>query len=172
MDLSRIKQLLQLVAESDVNEIEIEEGDFKLIIRKNAPSMIMQQAPYMPPMMPYYPQAGVIPNPAEGLAPQAPVFAQPAAVAPQAASEPEPAKNEHIVRAPIVGTFYTAPSPDSPIFVSVGDSVAAGSVLCIIEAMKLMNEIECDVAGKITKILVENEQPVEYDQPLFVVELS
>jgi acetyl-CoA carboxylase biotin carboxyl carrier protein len=189
MDLERIRELLKIVAESGVAEVEIEEEDFKLVIRKNAPTIVMQSAPVPAYAMPYgMPQ--MMPTPASAPMPAAqPVAAPvgagsnpgPAADAPAAQTDqsadgaPATVKEKektYIVRAPIVGTFYRAPAPDADPFVEVGDRVKPGDVLCIIEAMKLMNEIESEVAGVVKEILVENAQPVEYDQPLFVIALD
>ncbi len=176
MDLSQIRELLKIVAESGVAEVEIEEDDFKLVVRLNSPNVSIQSPPQYPippapSSVPYYPMplsplppsslpAHHVP-PSEG--PPAPT--EPVAPAPGTAST-----NEHIIKAPIVGTFYRASSPDADPFVQVGDVVKPGDVLCIIEAMKLMNEIECEVAGTIKNIVIENSEPVEYDQPLFVIE--
>lgn len=170
MDLARIRELLKIVAESDVAEVEIEEDDVKIVVRKNAASVMVQQPSFPPyPMypMPAYgaPQAPS-PAPAPGPTPGVPA---PAAAAEAPASE---ADDRGMVRAPIVGTFYSRPSPEDAPYVSVGDQVNVGDVLCIIEAMKLMNEIESDVAGTIKKVLVEDGRPVEFDQPLFIVEPS
>ncbi len=177
MDISRIRELLKIVAESDVAEVEIEEDDIKIVVRKNAASVMVQ-----PPSYPAYP---MYPAPAYGMPPQhqppMPAPAPPAspeavsqpADAPQAGAAAEqetPSANEVIVRAPIVGTFYRRPSPDDDPFIAVGDKIKVGDVLCIIEAMKLMNEIESEVEGTIKKLLVEDGQPVEFDQPLFIVE--
>jgi acetyl-CoA carboxylase biotin carboxyl carrier protein len=154
MDLNYVKKLVKLLAESNVAEIEIEEDGRKIRVAKGAqPAMTV----YAPPV----PQS----------APAAPaVQAAPAAAAPSAPAAAAPSKNLHEIKSPIVGTFYRAPSPDAAPFAQVGSSVQTGTVLCIVEAMKLMNEIESDVAGTIVKVLVENGQPVEYDQPLFLVE--
>jgi acetyl-CoA carboxylase biotin carboxyl carrier protein len=153
MDLNYVKKLIKLLTESDVEELEIEEEGKKIRLTKARPA----SAPFAmppPPMAAYsVPQA----------VPAAPAAAPPAAPVPADA-------HLHEVKSPIVGTFYRAPAPDAAPFVQVGSAVEPGTVLCIVEAMKLMNEIECDVAGKITKILVENGQPVEYDQTLFLVE--
>lgn len=180
MDLAQIKELLKIVAESGVAEVEIEEDEFKLVVRKNPPSVTLQ-----PPMFPQYamsyPPSGF---PAQAQAPaqqpapapstnQNPPAAEPAPepeAAPTEAKEERRAENEVVVKAPIVGTFYRAPAPDEDPFVDVGDEVGQGDVLCIIEAMKLMNEIECEVRGTVKKILAEDAQPVEYDQPLFIIE--
>jgi acetyl-CoA carboxylase biotin carboxyl carrier protein len=212
MELSKIQELLRLVAESGVSEVEIEEDDFKLTIRQNSPQVLMQPAG-QPAQMQY-----AAPQPQQPVAPQAPPQGQPAPQAqpspqpsaspqqqaapsggnpnPQAANEAsqdgtsaasapaqetaengtadaeeaETAAQEHVVKAPIVGTFYRAPSPDADPFVEVGDEVEEGDVLCIIEAMKLMNEIECETSGTVKEILVEDAEPVEFDQPLFVLD--
>ena len=173
MDIDRIRELLQVVADSGVAEVEIHDEDFKLVVRKQAPTVNVQQpAPYpypMPPMMPMH-------APMQAPAPAAPAPAAPAAPAAAPAAEAAPAapaapKGETI-RAPIVGTYYAAASPDAGPYVSVGDKVKPGDVLCIIEAMKLMNEIEAEVGGTIKEILVENAQPVEFDQPLFLIDPS
>ena len=152
MDLRKLKKLIDLVQESGIGEIEITEGEEKVRISRqvNAPPMIMA-APGMHPMgMPAAPPA------APGTAP-----------APRGApAEPK----GHALKSPMVGTFYRAPSPSAPPFVEVGQAVSKGQTLCIIEAMKLLNEIESDVAGTVKAILVENGQPVEYGQPLFIIE--
>lgn len=160
MDLSLVKKLVKLLSESDVDEIEIEEEGKRVRIAKH-PQRVG------PPQNWQYelPRPGV-PPPPQGAVPQ-PVQAAVPAAAPPAA--PPPA-NVVEIRSPIVGTFYRAPAPDASPFVQVGSDVRPGTVLCIVEAMKLMNEIESDVAGTILKIMVENGQPVEYDQVLFVVE--
>jgi acetyl-CoA carboxylase biotin carboxyl carrier protein len=147
MDLNYVKKLVKLLSESDVDEIEIEEEGKRIKVAKNArPAPLAYSA--VPPLTTV-------------IAPPAPSGAPPAA---------PPAANLHEIKSPIVGTFYRAPGPDAAPFVQVGSSIQAGTVLCIVEAMKLMNEIEADVAGKIVKVLVENGQPVEYDQALFLVE--
>jgi len=159
MDIRKIKRLIELLDESGVNEIEIREGEESVRITRAAP----YSAP--PPQVHY--QA---PPPNAGAAPAA----QPAQPAPQAADRAEgetPVEpSGHLVRSPMVGTFYRAPSPQSPSFVEEGQEVAPGDVLCIIEAMKMLNQIEADRGGVVRSILVENGQPVEFDQPLFVIE--
>jgi acetyl-CoA carboxylase biotin carboxyl carrier protein len=162
MDLSIVKKLVKLLAESDVDEIEIEEEGKKIRIAKHP-----THGPALPMTMAVHPEASrpVLPG---SVATPAPLPAAGAPPAPQAAPPVE--QNLHEIRSPIVGTFYRAPAPDAAPFVQVGSSVDAGSVLCIIEAMKLMNEIESDVSGRVAKILVENAQPVEYGQVLFLVE--
>jgi len=150
MDLNYVKKLIKLLSESGVDEIEIEEDGKRVRLAKHSGnSAVVQQPPLA--AQPVLPSA------------TAPVPA-PAAAAPQS--------QYYEVRSPIVGTFYRAPAPDSAPFVNVGASVEPGTVLCIVEAMKLMNEIESDVSGKIVKILVENGRPVEYDQVLFLIEKS
>ncbi len=173
MDLDRIRELLQVVAESDVAEVEIEEGGLKLVVRKDAPNVTLQSAmPFMPSYASApYPMPAAFPppaNPASEPAPQAP-----AAPTPNPGTEPDSAATSlPEVKAPIVGTFYRSPSPDADPFVEVGDSVAAGQVLCIVEAMKLMNEIEAETAGVIAKRFVKNSQPIEYGEALFAIRPS
>jgi acetyl-CoA carboxylase biotin carboxyl carrier protein len=150
MDLRKLKKLIDLVEESGISELELTEGEEKVRISRammpgNAPVMHFAAAPVA--------QA------------QAPVAA-PAAVATEAVAAPE---TGHIVKSPMVGTFYRSSSPEAKPFVDVGSQVNVGDTLCIIEAMKLLNEIDCDFAGKITKIFVENGQPVEYGEPLFAI---
>ncbi|AQS51310.1 MAG TPA: acetyl-CoA carboxylase biotin carboxyl carrier protein [Paenalcaligenes hominis] len=150
MDLRKLKTLIDLVAESDISELEVTEGDGKVRIVKSAPAAPQQMV---------YAAAPV------GTAPAA----APVAAAAPAAEETPAVPNGHVVTAPMVGTFYRAPNPGAAPFVEVGQSVAEGDALCIIEAMKLLNEIEADKAGVIKEILVENGAPVEYGQPLFVI---
>jgi acetyl-CoA carboxylase biotin carboxyl carrier protein len=145
MDIRKVKKLIELLEESDVAEIEIHEGEESVRISRTSSA-----APAMPAVAP-------APAPAPAVA------EEPAAKAPP--GEPE----GHLIRAPMVGTFYRAPSPTSKAFVEQGASVSAGDTLCIIEAMKILNQIESDKSGKVLQILVENGQPVEYDQPLFVI---
>jgi len=152
MDLRKLKKLIDLVQESGIGEIEITEGEEKVrITRQSASPPMLMASPQMQPM-------GM-----QGMAPAAPAPA-PAVPAPP----PEP--KGHALKSPMVGTFYRAPSPGAPSFVEVGQTVSKGQTLCIIEAMKLLNEIESDIAGTVKAILVENGQPVEYGQPLFLIE--
>ncbi len=160
MDLDKIQRLLEIVADSGMAEVKVEEGDFKLTVRATARP---EAAPASAPVMMAAPPAMPAPPPAAPLAPPAPPAAAPPA-------EPGQGEGESLVLAPIVGTFYEAPSPDSDPFIKVGDRVEVGQTLCIIEAMKLMNEIQAEEAGTVTQILARNAEPVEYDQPLFVVE--
>lgn len=157
MDLAYVKKILKLVEESDVNEIELEEKGVRIRISKHANNAapFYQVAPSMIPQT--YSAA------AASAAPAAPPAQAPAAVA---------AISYHEVKSPIVGTFYRAPAPDAANYVEVGQNVELGGVLCIVEAMKLMNEIESDVAGKVVKVCVENGKPVEYNQLLFLVEAA
>jgi acetyl-CoA carboxylase biotin carboxyl carrier protein len=163
MDLDVIKNLLDLIAESEVNEVSIEEGDFKIKVKKK-PDVEQQSAPQMPVQYQM---------PAQQQAPQQQPAQQPAQSTQSGddtSSEQEDSQpSGDVLKSPIVGTFYRAPSPDDDPFVSVGDQVEKGQTLCIVEAMKIMNEIESDYSGEVKKILVENEEPVEYDQPLFII---
>ncbi len=154
MDLKLIKNIIELISESDVNEVSIEEGDFKIKVKKSAD--VEQVVTYAQSALPAMPAQSAAP------APQA---------EPQAKAEPQTAAGTggDVIKAPIVGTFYTAPSPDSDPFVKVGDKVSKGQTLCIVEAMKIMNEIEAEFGGTITEILVSDGQAVEYDQPLFKI---
>ncbi|MHC8946428.1 biotin carboxyl carrier protein [Advenella incenata] len=145
MDLRKLKTLIDLVAESGIAELEITEGEGKVRIVKFSQTL--------QPVAPAQPQAAPV------------AAAAPAAAAPAAPAAP----TGHIVKSPMVGTFYRAPNPSSPPFVEVGATVAEGDALCIIEAMKLLNEIEADKSGVIREILVENGEPVEFGQPLFVI---
>jgi acetyl-CoA carboxylase biotin carboxyl carrier protein len=149
MDLRKLKKLIDLVQESGIGEIEITEGEEKVRISRQAAATPMLVAP--PPVQAF------TTGPAGGASAPAP-----------AAAPAQPAG--HTLKSPMVGTFYRAPSPGAPSFVEVGQSVSKGQTLCIIEAMKLLNEIESDASGTIKAILVENGQPVEYGQPLFLIE--
>lgn len=186
MDLAQVQKLLKIVAESGVDEVEIEEDDFRVVVRKNAPNITMQSSTpfygmgYAPPQMGMpaapaqaAPQQQAVPQQAQPAAAQQPSPAaaeQEAAGGAEADESVQAGANEEVVHAPIVGTFYRAPAPDEDPFVEEGQTVKSGDVLCIIEAMKLMNEIECEMSGTVKEILVEDAQPVEYDQPLFIIE--
>ena len=183
MDLKKLRELLKLVAESDISEVEIEEDDMKVTIRKDSPFVAVQSPAYYPPMPQYAvppaapgaaggPQPATAPATPPAAAPVAPPVAGAEGAGQPASGDQAASAKEYLVRAPIVGTYYQSPSPDSDPFVSVGSDVVEGSVLCIIEAMKLMNEIECEVSGTIKEVLVQNGEPVEYDQPLFVIETA
>lgn len=160
MNLAQIQDLIKFVAKSGVSEVEIEQKDFKITIKtpagkKEAPQQVIAQA----------------------LPQHAPAAAPAAAPAPAPAQTPAPpaaaAETKYItIRSPMIGTFYRASGPGKPIFVNVGDVIKPGKTICIIEAMKLFNEIESEVSGKIVKVLVDDAKPVEYDQPLFLVDPS
>jgi len=155
MDLKEIQDLIRFVSKSGVTEVEIEKEGFKIVIKAEKPTAeyhaIMQQQPMMMQAQPAQ-------------------IAAPAAPAP--AAEPVAADGGIGIKSPMIGTFYRSGGPDKDAFVKVGDRVAKGQVVCIIEAMKLFNEIESEVSGTITKVMVENASPVEYDQPLFLVDPS
>jgi acetyl-CoA carboxylase biotin carboxyl carrier protein len=158
MELKDIQTLIKFVSQNGVDEVEINRKDFKLLIKKNPQQVVTAQV-----------QAPAVHAPIA----TAPVASAPAAApaAPSApAAESSSASNLIEIKSPMVGTFYRAANPESPVFANVGDEVAPGKVVCIIEAMKLFNEIESEVKGKIVKVLVDNATPVEYDQPLFLVE--
>ncbi|MBG7601898.1 MAG: acetyl-CoA carboxylase biotin carboxyl carrier protein [Gammaproteobacteria bacterium] len=159
MDIRKIKKLIELVEASDVAEIEINEGEDSIRISRigSAPPPIMAMPQIMQTALPPAGAAATVPA---------------AAAEPHAApvAEEEPAHTGHTVNSPMVGTFYRSASPESSAFVEVGKSVTEGDTLCIIEAMKILNQIESDTSGTVKKILVENGQPVEYNQPLFVIE--
>lgn len=161
MDFKQIQELIKIVNKSNIGELTIEEQEFKITIKqKEEPVQQMIAAPqamYAAPVAQAPAPAPAAPAPQAG-APAAPVAAEPKA------------DNLLTIKSPMIGTFYRSPSPDKPSFVQVGDEVAAGKVVCIIEAMKLFNEIESEVKGRIVKILVDDASPVEYDQPLFLVE--
>jgi acetyl-CoA carboxylase biotin carboxyl carrier protein len=164
MDFKQIQELIKLVNDSNIGEVTIEQKEFRVTIKQKEEQVTHTIAGPM----------------------HSPVYSQPAAQQPQISpstsstlqtpeqpkAEPATPSNTITIKSPMIGTFYRRPSPDKPIFVEVGDDVSPGKVVCIIEAMKLFNEIESEVKGKIVKILVEDASPVEYDQPLFLVEPS
>lgn len=153
MDIRKIKKLIDMIGESDIAEIEIHEGEESVRISRQSAVAPAQQ--YMMPM------------PAGAAVQQ--TFAQPAVAEPAKSAEAD-THTGHVLRSPMVGTFYRSSTPGAKSFVELGQRVKEGETLCIIEAMKILNQIEADKSGKITKILVENAQPVEYNQPLFVIE--
>ena len=164
MEFKQIQELIKAINKSNISELTVEEGEFKITIKQaqsTETSFVAVQAPMqMPQMMPQaMPQQQIT-------APQQPAAAP---AAPQAAAAPE-SGNTITVKSPMIGTFYRSPSPDKPSFVNVGDEIKPGQVVCIIEAMKLFNEIESEVSGRIVKVLADDASPVEYDQPLFLVE--
>lgn len=165
MELKEIQNLIKFVAKSGVSEVKLETGDFRITIRTTkeegkGETTVIQQIPSIPQSAPV-------------------VQAAPVETAPAAAGGAAPAKAEAeeeskyvTVKSPIIGTFYRKPAPDKPVFKEVGDNIAEGDVLCVIEAMKLFNEIESEVSGKIVKVLVDDASPVEFDQPLFLIDPS
>lgn len=159
MNLKEIESLIQFVQKSGVSEVSLEQKDFRIIIKTSHGQVMAAPMMVAPP---------VVHAPAPAHAPA------PVAAAPKAAEAPKAADESKLVtiKSPMIGTFYRSSSPDKPSFVNVGDEVKAGKVLCIIEAMKLFNEIESEVSGRIVKVLVDNASPVEYDQPLFLVDPS
>ncbi|MGJ8660787.1 MAG: acetyl-CoA carboxylase biotin carboxyl carrier protein [Bacteroidota bacterium] len=163
MNIQEIQDLIKFVSKTQVSEVEIEKKDFKIIIK----SEMKQKGGDAQPI---YVQASA-PAPQVAAAPAAPA---PAAPAPAAAAPAAPAAADEskliTVKSPMIGTFYRSAGPDKDVFVNVGDSIAPGKTVCIIEAMKLFNEIEAEISGKIVKVLVDDASPVEYDQPLFLVE--
>lgn len=152
MDIKQIQDLIRFVSKSGVNEVSIEQQDFKITIKTNqAPTIVNATIPAVQ-------QATPIPAPVNTIAPVTP-------------SAPVEDTSKYVtVKSPMIGTFYRSASPDKPLLVNVGDEIEPGAVLCIIEAMKLFNEIESEISGRIVKVLVDNASPVEYDQPLFLVE--
>lgn len=152
MDIRKVKKLIELLEESAISEIEIKEGEESVRISR-ANSAPQYSAPAVaPPPVAVAPPAARAPEPAE------PVSA--------------PAEDGTVIESPMVGTYYAAPSPDAPAFVTVGQSIRAGDVICIVEAMKILNQIESEVSGKVTAIRVEDGQPVEFGQPLIVVDTN
>jgi acetyl-CoA carboxylase biotin carboxyl carrier protein len=152
MDIKQIQDLIRFVSKSGVNEVSIEQKDFKITIKTNqVPTIVNATIPAAQPAAP------------------APAPVNTAAPAPAAAPAEDTSKYITI-KSPMIGTFYRSASPEKPLFVNVGDEIEPGAILCIIEAMKLFNEIESEVSGRIVKILADNASPVEYDQPLFLVE--
>jgi len=162
MDLKEIQNLIKFVAKSGASEVKLEMGDVKITIRtgngKNSTETIVQQIPMTMPLQQQVP-------------PQQGVTAAPPAT-PAATPEKEDESKYVTIKSPIIGTFYRKPSPDKPVFVNVGDTISVGDTVCIIEAMKLFNEIESEVSGKIVKVLVDDASPIEFDQPLFLVDPS
>ena len=155
MDIRKVKKLIELLEASSVDEIEIKEGEESVRISRNTAAPVAMAAPIAAPAVP---------------APAAPVPSAPASAPIPSAPEPAAPAAANAVKSPMVGTFYRSPSPDAAPFVEVGQSVRAGDVLCIVEAMKMMNQIEADRAGTVTAIHAEDGEPVEFDQPLVTVE--
>ena len=156
MSTQDIQELIDFIAKSGLDEVKIETSELKINVKRTATPAVVTMGP---------------PALAAPAAPMAPVPASaPAAAAPSPAAPIAPVTNQITIKSPMIGTFYRSANPESPLFVEVGDEIKPGKVVCIIEAMKLFNEIESEISGRIVKILVENATPVEYDQPLFIVE--
>jgi acetyl-CoA carboxylase biotin carboxyl carrier protein len=173
MEFKEIQELIKLISKSNLSEFVMQEGEFKLTIRTKNYGKARKKGMEMPPQVVQMPQPQVVPVPH---IPQ-PVASSPPATPPVAAAPPkaespkeEDTANYLEIKSPMVGTFYRSPSPDKPSYVKVGDNVAKGDTVCIVEAMKLFNEIESEISGKIVKVLVEDAAPVEYDQALFLVD--
>jgi acetyl-CoA carboxylase biotin carboxyl carrier protein len=158
MDIRKIKKMIELLEESGIAEIEIKEGEETLRIARAVPGQTTYVA--APPTMTSAPPAGA----------PSPVAAVPVPVAAVEGGKLRAAAGEHIVTAPMVGTYYSAPSPGAKAFVEIGDEVEVGQTLCIIEAMKMMNQIDSEKAGRIKAVLIKDGEPVEFDQPLFIIE--
>ena len=161
MNLKEIRELIEFLKEQDIAEFELERGDVKVRIKRAAEPSTHETHYVTVPQAAVMPPAGVLAAP--------PAQSAEAPKAPETKPEAPPEENLHVVKSPIVGTFYESPSPGAPPFVKPGDKVSLGQVVCIVEAMKLMNEIESDVAGEIVKMLVTNNQPIEYGQPLYSI---
>ena len=161
MDLKEIQNLIKFVSKSGVSEVSMEQGEFKITIKTEitAGQIVMQQPIAAMPTA-QIPQA------------VAPQIAAEAPATTNGSDDNDEDSNYVIIKSPMIGTFYRRPSPDKDIFVNVGDTIAPGDVICIVEAMKLFNEIESEISGKIVKILVDDTTPIEYDQPLFLVDPS
>ena len=161
MDLKEIQNLIKFVAKSGANEVKLEMGDVKITIKTGPTSQeatYFQQAPQIQVPMHNQPETNVVP---------------PTEASGSDANDPEGDDSKFIViKSPIIGTLYRKPSPDKPVFVKVGDTIEVGDTVCIIEAMKLFNEVESEVSGKIVKVLIEDSSPVEFDQPLFLIDPS
>jgi len=166
MNQKELKELIEFLIEKDVAEFEMERGDIKVKVKRNLPNQVqyVTAAPTSPAPIQHFPPASTVGHVPAAHASQTAPAAQAAP-----AAEADSDAGLHMVKSPIVGTYYEAPSPGAPPFMKVGDVVTQGQVLCIVEAMKLMNEIESDVAGEVVKMLVKNGQPVEYGQPLFAI---
>lgn len=157
MDIRKIKKLVELLEESNLAEIEISENDESVRLSR------------MPSNMPAPTYAAPSPAPAPAPAAPAAPAAAPSEAAPASAADVEPEPDGHVIRSPMVGTYYGSPNPESDPFVRIGQEIRAGDVVCIVEAMKMFNQIEADVGGKVVSMLVETGQPVEFDQPLMIV---
>ena len=161
MEYKQIQELIKTINKSNISELSIEEGEFKITIKQELTSQQQYVAVSQAQMQVSHPAPQqALPAPA----PAAPVAEKPAAPATNTTT------TQVVIKSPMIGTFYRSPSPDKPVFVNVGDEIKQGEVLCIIEAMKLFNEIESEISGRIIKVVADDSSPVEYDQPLFIVE--
>jgi acetyl-CoA carboxylase biotin carboxyl carrier protein len=161
MEYKQIQELVKMINKSNISELSIKEGEFEITIKQESGLT----------GTPVYAQPMVMSAPAAPVAPVAPPAAGAAPAAPEASAAVSNDKL-HTIKSPMIGTFYRSSAPDKPPFVNVGDDVKPGQTLCIVEAMKLFNEIECEVSGKVVKVLVDESTPIEYDQPMFLIELN
>jgi acetyl-CoA carboxylase biotin carboxyl carrier protein len=161
MEYKQIQELVKMINKSNISELSIKDGDFEITIKQE--NGLTGTPIYAPQPIVAAPVNAPINNTVSSPAPAAP-----------AAEPTQVVSNDklHTIKSPMIGTFYRSPSPDKPAFVNVGDEVKPGQTLCIVEAMKLFNEIECEVSGKIVKVLVDESSPIEYDQPMFLIELN
>lgn len=171
MDIKEIQELVRIINKSNINKLVIEQKDFKILLKKTEDKETVQQViTGVPVTQQVIPQVAYSAN-QPAVTPQAPAAAAPEADTKAKEDKSEDANSKTIaIKSPMIGTFYRQAGPDKPVFASVGDVIEKGQVVCIIEAMKLFNEIESEVGGKIVKVLVEDASPVEFDQPLFLVE--
>lgn len=163
MEYKQIQELIKTINKSNISELSIEEGDFKITIKQDFTGQPQQYVMTPAPVQQVIAAPAVVHTPAETAAPAA-------VAAPKPAPASDSNANHITIKSPMIGTFYRSPSPDKPVFVNVGDEIKKGATLCIIEAMKLFNEIECEMNCRIIKVIADDSTPVEYDQPLFIVE--
>jgi acetyl-CoA carboxylase biotin carboxyl carrier protein len=165
MDFNEIQELIKLINKSNLSEFRMKNGDFKISIRTDKFVKGKHQAPVMLSQQAAQPQATPAPSPA-------PVVPEPISTPNKEKAAPAAPDKSHLltIKSPMVGTFYRSPSPNKPIYAKVGDIIQKGSIVCLIEAMKLFNDIESDIAGKVVQVLAEDASPVEYDQPLFLID--
>ena len=165
MNLKEIRELIEFLKEQDIAEFELERGDVKVRIKRGAEATVAHETRYVAMPTAAAPANG-------GTVTELQAAAALPSVVPAPPKEAPPEEDLHLLKSPIVGTFYESPSPGAPPFVKPGDKVTLGQVICIVEAMKLMNEIECDIAGEVVKMLVANNQPIEYGQALYAIRPS
>lgn len=173
MNLEEIQELIKFVAKAGVNEVEIEQKDFKITIKSD--SLAKKKTNQMPEKVIQQIPVGLPQQSVQPVVQQAPVQQAAPAAAPAAKetkAEGDSNENYITIKSPMIGTFYRSSSPEAPAFVQVGDSIKAGDTICIVEAMKLFNEIEAEVSGKVVKVLVDDASPIEFDQPLFLIDPS